>query len=124
MIVVDEGEYVLGIWVVDGPRSNCLTIIKRKPNERWSIDSRIRWIVDTKLFEESADPRECYRWSATPDATDDDMIAMGREVSLLAKQLLLGSVIHEAIVQSTDPEAFHMALSTFPGMHSQTRWTH
>jgi hypothetical protein len=124
VILVEQDDYILGIWLVDGPISNVLTIIKRKSGDRWHVHSRVRHYVDDKLFEESNDLRQFYHWSVAPDTPEEELISVANEVCRIAQELKLGTNTYCAMVRSSGHDAYAAAIASLPNMHTETRWSH
>lgn len=122
-IVIEEDDYILGIWVADGPEGNALTLIKRKLGERWHIHTRIRNYIDDKVWD-SKDTKQFYEWTTDIDYTEDQLIDIGREVSRLAVELGIAVDIHESIVKGLGLPAFERGISILPGMHTKSEIIH
>jgi hypothetical protein len=121
VITIEEGDYVLGIWVCGCDTSDVMTVIKRQPGQRWQVHSRIRHYVDDELWEGSADPKLFYTWTLDPRFSDDELIETGRGICDMAEDLSLGNEKQEAIIKSADEHVLLAALRRMNDMHAQVR---
>lgn len=123
-IIINDKDYVLGIWSVDGPKGNGLLIIKRQPERRWELHWRLRYYVDDKLFEASEDPKFFHTWTMDADVGEEFMIDVAEGVCRLGVEFGIGKDVHCQLVQSSEPKAFADAIHKIPGMFSQERTVH
>ena len=124
MLVFNKDDYILGLWTVETGAANVLlTAYKREG--AWYLYSRYRVYVDTKVFEESKDPRHSWQIEFKKYATERLVLNTVREaVKYLTEGDLKGASTHERLIRSSDMEKFRRALESLPGVHIRKESIH
>jgi len=123
-IVLDDQDYILGVWSANGPTHNILILVLRKSDARWHFHVRVREYLDDKIWEESKDVKSFHEWTMGPDVTEEIMIQSASDIIRMSSEFYEAWDVHYALVQSTDKDVFNRIIQSLPGFHTQIRTVH